>query len=123
MLKNEKLLKKEISELLEATKTGFSIEKWESAREFAYSLGWCDSFKEFVEEKVRNCSAEKLMEILKLIYDLDFENQSEITVKEIVTGSVYDVYSLFLTEGIIYYDKFLDDFTFEEFYESFHKGE
>ena len=123
MLKNEKLLKKEISELLEATKTGFSIEKWESAREFAYSLGWCDSFKEFVEEKVRNCSAEKLMEILKLIYDLDFENQSEITVKEIVTGSVYDVYSLFLTEGIIYYDKFLDEFTFEEFYESFHKGE
>jgi hypothetical protein len=123
MLKNEKLLKKEISELLEATKTGFSIEKWESAREFAYSLGWRDSFKEFVEEKVRNCSAEKLMEILKLIYDLDFENQSEITVKEIVTGSVYDVYSLFLTEGIIYYDKFLDDFTFEEFYESFHKGE
>jgi len=123
MLKNEKLLKKEISELLEATKTGFSIEKWESAREFAYSLGWCDSFKEFVEEKVRNCSAEKLMEILKLIYDLDFENQSEITVKEIVTGSVYDVYSLFLTEGIIYYDKFLDDFTFEEFYDRFHKGE
>ena len=123
MLKNEKLLKKEISELLEATKTGFSIEKWESAREFAYSLGWCDSFKEFVEKKVRNCSAEKLMEILKLIYDLDFENQSEITVKEIVTGSVYDVYSLFLTEGIIYYDKFLDDFTFEEFYDSFHKGE
>lgn len=123
MLKNEKLLKKEISELLEATKDGFSIEKWESAREFAYSLGWCDSFKEFVKEKVRNCSAEKLMEILKLIYDLDFENQSEITVKEIVTGSVYDVYSLFLTEGIIYYDKFLDDFTFEEFYDSFHKGE
>lgn len=123
MLKNEKLLKKEIGELLEATKTGFSIEKWESAREFAYSLGWCDSFKEFVEEKVRNCSAEKLTEILKLIYDLDFENQSEITVKEIVTGSVYDVYSLFLTEGIIYYDKFLDDFTFEEFYNSFHKGE
>lgn len=123
MLKNEKLLKKEISELLEATKTGFSIEKWESAREFAYSLGWCDSFKEFVKEKVRNCSAEKLMEILKLIYDLNFENQSEITVKEIVTGSVYDVYSLFLTEGIIYYDKFLDDFTFEEFYDSFHKGE
>ena len=122
-MKNEKLLKKEIGELLEATKTGFSIEKWESAREFAYSLGWCDSFKEFVEEKVRNCSAKKLMEILKLIYDLDFENQSEITVKEIVTGSVYDVYSLFLTEGIIYYDKFLDDFTFEEFYESFHKGE
>ncbi len=122
-MKNEKLLKKEIGELLEATKTGFSIEKWESAREFAYSLGWCDSFKEFVKEKVRNCSAEKLMEILKLIYALDFENQSEITVKEIVTGSVYDVYSLFLTEGIIYYDKFLDDFTFEEFYESFHKGE
>ncbi len=122
-MKNEKLLKKEIGELLEAIKTGFSIEKWESAREFAYSLGWCDSFKEFVEEKVRNCSAEKLMEILKLIYDLDFENQSEITVKEIVTGSVYDVYSLFLTEGIIYYDKFLDDFTFEEFYDSFHKGE
>lgn len=123
MLKNEKLLKKEISELLEATKTGFSIEKWESAREFAYSLGWCDSFKEFVKEKVRNCSTEKFMEILKLIYDLDFENQSEITVKEIVTGSVYDVYSLFLTEGIIYYDKFLDDFTFEEFYDRFHKGE
>ena len=122
-MKNEKLLKKEISELFEATKIGFSIEKWEDARDFAYSLNWCDSFKEFVEEKVRNCSAEKLMEILKLIYDLDFENQSEITVKEIVSDSVYDVYSLFLTEGIIYYSKHFEDFTFEEFYDSFHKGE
>lgn len=121
MLKNEKLLKKEIGELLEAAKGNVSTEVWESARELADSLTW--SFDKFIEEKVRNCSAEKLMEILKLIYDLDFENQSEITVKEIVTGSVYDVYSLFLTEGIIYYDKFLDDFTFEEFYESFHKGE
>lgn len=122
MLKNEKLLKKEIGELLEAAKDEFSTEEeWESARELADSLSW--SLDKFIEEKVRNCSAEKLMEILKLIYDLDFENQSEITVKEIVTGSVYDVYSLFLTEGIIYYDKFLDDFTFEEFYNSFHKGE
>lgn len=121
MLKNEKLLKKEISELLEEAKSDVSTEVWESARELADSLTW--SFDKFIEEKVRNCSAEKLMEILKLIYDLDFENQSEITVKEIVTGSVYDVYSLFLTEGIIYYDKFLDDFTFEEFYNSFHKGE
>lgn len=93
----------------------------EGARELADSLTW--SFDKFIEEKVRNCSAEKLMEILKLIYDLDFENQSEITVKEIVTGSVYDVYSLFLTEGIIYYAKNIEDFTFEEFYESFHKGE
>ena len=117
----QKLLKKEIGELLEAAKGNVSTEVWESARELADSLTW--SFDKFIEEKVRNCSAEKLMEILKLIYDLDFENQSEITVKEIVTGSVYDVYSLFLTEGIIYYDKFLDDFTFEEFYESFHKGE
>lgn len=63
------------------------------------------------------------MEILKLIYNLDFENQSEITVKEIVTGSVYDAYSLFLTEGIIYYAKHLEDFTFADFYQSFHKGE
>ncbi len=122
-MKNEKLLKKEIGELLEAAKIGFSIEKWEDARDFAYSLNWCDSFKDFLKEKVRNCSAEKLMEILKLIYDLDFENQSEITVKEIVTGSVYDAYSLFLTEGIIYYVKHLEDFTFADFYESFHKGE
>lgn len=121
IMKNEKLLKKEIGELLEAAKGNVSTEVWESARELADSLTW--SFDKFIEEKVRNCSAEKLMEILKLIYDLDFENQSEITVKEIVTGSVYDVYSLFLTEGIIYYDKFLDDFTFEEFYNSFHKGE
>lgn len=121
IMKNEKLLKKEIGELLETAKDDVSTEVWESARELADSLTW--SFDKFIEEKVRNCSAEKLMEILKLIYDLDFENQSEITVKEIVTGSVYDVYSLFLTEGIIYYDKFLDDFTFEEFYNSFHKGE
>lgn len=121
MLKNEKLLKKEISELLEEAKSDVSTEVWESARELADSLTW--SLDKFIEEKVRNCSAEKLMEILKLIYDLDFENQSEITVKEIVTGSVYDVYSLFLTEGIIYYSKHLEDFTFEEFYESFHKGE
>lgn len=121
-MKNEKLLKKEIGELLEAAKDEFSTEEeWESARELADSLSW--SLDKFIEEKVRNCSAEKLMKILKLIYDLDFENQSEITVKEIVTGSVYDVYSLFLTEGIIYYDKFLDDFTFEEFYDRFHKGE
>jgi len=120
-MKNEKLLKKEIGELLEAAKGNVSTEVWESAREFADSLTW--SFDKFIEEKVRNCSTEKFMEILKLIYDLDFENQSEITVKEIVTGGVYDVYSLFLTEGIIYYDKFLDDFTFEEFYNSFHKGE
>ena len=123
MLKNEKLLKKEIGELLEVAKMGFSIEKWESAREFAYSLSWCDSFKEFLKEKVRNCSAKKLMEILKLIYSLDFENQSEITVKEIVTGSVKDAYSLFLTEGVIYYAKHLEDFTFADFYQSFHKGE
>lgn len=123
MLKNEKLFKKEIGELLEAVKIGFSIEEWESARELAYSLSWCDSFSEFVEEKVRNCSAEKLMEILKLIYDLDYENQSEITVKEIVSGGVYNAYSLFLKEGVIYYAKRLDDFTFKEFYDSFHKGE
>lgn len=121
MLKNEKLLKKEIGELLETAKDDVSTEVWESAREFAVSLTW--SLDKFIEEKVRNCSAEKLMKILKLIYDLDFENQSEITVKEIVTGSVYDVYSLFLTEGIIYYAKNIEDFTFEEFYESFHKGE
>lgn len=121
MLKNEKLLKKEIKEFLEEAKNVVSTEVWESARELADSLTW--SFDKFIEEKVRNCSAEKLMEILKLIYDLDFENQSEITVKEIVTGSVYDVYSLFLTEGIIYYSKHFEDFTFEEFYESFHKGE
>ena len=121
MLKNEKLLKKEIGELLETAKDDVSTEVWESAREFADSLTW--SLDKFIEEKVRNCSAEKLMEILKLIYDLDFENQSEITVKEIVTGSVYDVYSLFLTEGIIYYSKHLEDFTFEEFYESFNRGE
>lgn len=64
------------------------------------------------------------MEILKLIYDLDFENQSEITVKEIVSGGVYDAYSLFLTEGVIYYAKHLEeDFAFADFYESFHKGE
>lgn len=123
MLKNEKLLKKEIGELLEAAKIGFSIEKWESARDFAYSLNWCDSFKDFLKEKVRNCSAEKLLKILELTYNLGFENQSEITVKEIVTGSVNDAYSLFLTEGIIYYSKHLEDFTFEEFYESFNRGE
>lgn len=121
MLKNEKLLKKEIGEFLEEAKGDISTEAWESARELADSLTW--SLDKFIEEKVRNCSAEKLMEILKLIYDLDFENQSEITVKEIVSDSVYDVYSLFLTEGVIYYAKHLEDFTFEEFYESFNRGE
>ena len=115
IMKNEKLLKKEIGELLEAAKGNVSTEVWESARELADSLTW--SLDKFIEEKVRNCSAEKL------IYDLDFENQSEITVKEIVTGSVNDAYSLFLTEGIIYYSKHLEDFTFEEFYESFNRGE
>lgn len=120
-MKNEKLLKKEISELLEEAKSDVSTEVWESARELADSLTW--SFDKFIEEKVRNCSAEKLLKILELTYNLGFENQSEITVKEIVTGSVNDAYSLFLTEGIIYYSKHLEDFTFEEFYESFHKGE
>lgn len=122
MLKNEKLLKKEIGELLEAAKDEFSIEEeWESVRELADSLSW--SLDKFIEEKAEDCSAVKLLKIMNLVYDLGFENQSEITVKEIVTGSVYDIYSLFLTEGIIYYSKHLDDFTFEEFYESFHKGE
>lgn len=122
-MKNEKLLKKEIGELLEAAKIGFSIEKWECARDFAYSISWCDSFREFLKEKTRNCSAEKLMKILELTYNLGFENQSEITVKEVVTCSVNNAYSLFLTEGIVYYAKHLENFTFWEFYESFHKGE
>lgn len=121
MLKNEKLLKKEIKEFLEEAKSDVSTEVWESARELADSLTW--SSDKFIEEKARKCSAKKLLKILELTYNLGFENQSEITVKEIVTGSVYDAYSLFLTEGIIYYSKHLEDFTFEEFYQSFYKGE
>lgn len=38
MLKNEKLLKKEISELLEEAKSDVSTEVWESARELADCL-------------------------------------------------------------------------------------
>lgn len=120
-MKNEKLLKKEIGEFLEAAKNDVSTEVWESARELADSLTW--SLDKFIEEKVEDCSAKKLLKILELTYNLGFENQSEITVKEIVTGSVNDAYSLFLTEGIIYYAKNIEDFTFEKFYDSFKRGE
>lgn len=122
MLKDEKLLKKEIAELLEAIKGSFSDIKWEPG-ELVYSLKWRDGFEKFVDKKVEDCSTEKLMEILEIIYNLGFENQSEITVKEIVTCSVNAAYSLFLMEGVIYYAKHLKNFTFKEFYDDFHKGE
>lgn len=121
-MKNEKLLKKEIAELLEAIKGSFSDIKWKPG-ELVYSLKWRDGFEKFVDEKVEDCSTEKLMEILEIIYNLGFENQSEITVKEIVTCSVNAAYSLFLMEGTMYYAKHLENFTFKEFYDNFHKGE